>query len=108
MSSVISSKTLSSIRQSSLTLIGDIRAAQRNCDALFEQAREAGILPQRGENETEIAYLAKIAANATEAEADVRKQETLDEVKEITTGQRRVGHSTTVGRFFGKLANIAG
>jgi len=108
MSSVISSKTLSSIRQSALTLIGEIRSCQRNADALIDQAREAGILPNRAEGETEMAFLAKIAANASEAEADVRKQEALDEVNAVTSGQRRVGHSSTVGRFFGKLANIAG
>lgn len=107
-STTITSAQYASLASKALTLIGDIRAAQKRADAIYAQADAIGISSAPLEKENESHLLARIAATATERKHDAMKLEAMDEITQVAEGRRTSGPSTWIGRKLTSLANIAG
>jgi hypothetical protein len=108
MSPAITSAQYASLATKALTLITDIRSAQKRADAIYAQADTLGIASAAQPNGTEIMVLARIAAMAVEQKHDAMKVEAMAEVTQVTEGRRTSGPSTWIGRKLTSLANIAG
>ena len=108
MNNNVSSREYSKLTESALSLIGDIRMAQTKLESTLDLAIELGIAPKQGETETNIAYLARIAAEATEKKHDAFKAEALEDITKETEGLRSSRKRTMFGRALSSLANLAG
>lgn len=108
MNNNVSSREYAKLVEQSLTLIGDIRAAQQKLETTLDLASELGVNIKQGDTETNIAYLARIAADATEKKHDQQKAESLEEIAKETEGLRSSRKRTIFGRALNSLANLAG
>lgn len=105
----MTSKDYARIAASSMSLIGDLRRAQKQFDALAAESKD---LVTQHDNETSIAFLGRIAAAAHEARYDAMKKETLAQVQKAvdpTSPEPNIHQPTTrVGRLLSNLANVVG
>jgi hypothetical protein len=109
MKSNITSKQYSDLKASALNLIGDLRNAQLNLAKVHTGMSELGINLAIGDKESELAFLARIASEATEQEHDMLKREALEEITATTQGESyRRQPSSWLGRKMGKIAQAIG
>lgn len=112
MKTVTSSADLNSLASDCMSLVGDLINAQKQLNAVHERIAELGINAKMGDQETELAYLRRIAVLATEAEHDALKNEAVEDVRKETQDTvefsvRRRPRSF-LGRTFTKLARAIG
>lgn len=111
MKTIISSSDLNSLASDCMALVGDLIQAQRQLEAVHTRIAELGINAKMNDNETELAYLRRVAVLATEAEHDAMKTEAVEQVRNETqdTVQFSVRRPRSfLGRSFSKLARAIG
>lgn len=102
------SNSYATFSQKGLTLIADIKSVQSRIDRCVEEAGELGIKSPVGENETEIAYLGRLVATATERKHDLLKREAMDDLAAVQRGEKAVAPQSFIGRKLNALARFAG
>lgn len=105
----MNSSKYQSLTSNALSLIVAINKAQQDFDKLLEQARTLGINLQQGDNETNTAYLGRIAAEGTEKKHDALKAEELNRITRKVDGDTtNLTPTSWVGRSLNRLANVIG
>lgn len=111
MKTAITSNQLNELATDAMSLVNDLQAAQRSLDAVHERIKDYGLDLKMGDNETELAFLRRIAVHATEAEHDALKREAVAQVQSETSDQVQFSvrrPRSFLGRTFSKLARAVG
>lgn len=111
MKTVITSRQLNDLASDAMSLVNDLQASQRSLDAVHERIKDYGLELKMHDNESELAFLRRIAVNATEAEHDALKREAVAQVHSETSDQVQFSvrrPRSFLGRTFSKLARAVG
>ena len=104
----VTSAQYASLSRSSLSAIADLNDLSRRVETIITNARELGVSLAIGDNESEIAFLGRIAASATERCHDLQKAEALENINAIQRGERTSTPQSWLGRKLSNLSRIAG
>ena len=109
MKNAITSTQFAELKGDCLNLIGDLRDAQINLNKIHESAVDLNINLDRSADETEMAYLARLAANCAEQEHDMLKIEAVQEVNDVATkGTAALKPRSWFGRKLNQLSHVVG
>lgn len=105
----MTSKDYARIAAQSLSLIGDLRRAEKTLDTLANESKE--LVTQKPDEGT-VAFLGRLASAAHEARYDAMKKETLEQVAKAIdpkTPASSIHQPTTrMGRMLSNLAHVVG
>lgn len=97
------------IASQALSLIGDLRRAEKTLDKLSSEAKD---LVTQSTDEGTVAFLGRIASAAHEARYDAMKKETLEQVAKAIDPKSPTSSihqpTTRMGRMLSNLAHVVG
>jgi hypothetical protein len=108
MNSKVSSTQYSKLSSSALSAIADLNSLSRRVEDIIASARELGVSITIGDKESEMQFLARIAAESTERSHDLQKREALDNIAAIQRGEHTSTPQSWLGRKLNNLSRIAG
>lgn len=106
-STTITSKEYAILKTKCLNLIGDLRKAQGQLEHIEDFKHGIALNCDRTEDESELAYLGRIASECTELEHDALRREALAEVDAKLHGMQPVATRQPVSWLGRKLSAVA-